>query len=377
MRLPPLSVYIHLPWCERKCPYCDFNSHEKSHVPEADYVQALVEDLQEDLPLVAGREIVSVFIGGGTPSLFSVAAVERLLDQLRATLPLAHNCEITMEANPGSSETEKFAGFQACGVNRLSLGVQSFSDSHLQSLGRVHSAAQAHKAIEQLMDAGFQNFNIDLMHGLPGQTPQEARDDVSQALSYNPPHLSWYQLTIEPNTAFYSAPPKLPEEDSLAMITDTGEALLNDAGMQNYEVSAYQLPRQYSRHNHNYWTFGDYLGLGAGAHAKITRNDGIIERFSRLKQPEAYLAALPQARRCHHRALSTEDRIGEFMLNALRLTAGFSKPTFSARTGIAFSMIAERVESLIHRGLLELDGENLRTTATGRRFLDSVVGEFF
>lgn len=377
MALPPLSVYIHLPWCERKCPYCDFNSHETKKLPEAQYIQALIQDLEEDLTLVQGREICSVFIGGGTPSLFSVDAIAKILQALSSRLILSDDCEITMEANPGSVEAAKFNGFRTGGVNRISLGIQSFNDEHLQALGRVHNAAQAHLAIDQALGAGFQNINLDLMHGLPGQSPENACEDLQKALNYSPSHLSWYQLTIEPNTAFYSSPPSLPEESLLADIQDAGEALLLSHSMNNYEVSAYAKPQKHSRHNFNYWSFGDYLGLGAGAHAKITHSSGAIERFSRLKQPDSYLCTAPQQRRCNQRLLSERDSVGEFMLNALRLTQGFSKPTFSARTGIDYALIAERVESLIAKELLEIHDTHIRTTALGRRFLDSVVGEFF
>lgn len=377
MELPPLSVYIHLPWCERKCPYCDFNSHETKVLPEQAYIEALLEDLHHDLPLVAGRAVRSVFIGGGTPSLFSVAAIGRLLDGMAGQLTLASDFEITLEANPGSAEAAKFAGFYSCGINRLSLGIQSFSDHQLQALGRIHSQAQAHRAIEYAREAGFQNFNIDLMHGLPDQTEQQAINDLEQALAYEPPHLSWYQLTIEPNTAFYCAPPQLPGDSALAAIQESGEAILQDHGMRNYEVSAYQRPGQHSRHNENYWSFGDYLGLGAGAHAKLTDRQGTVRRHARLRQPEAYLAAKPEQRICHQRQLSENDCIGEFMMNALRLTKGFTAQTFSSRTGLSFTTVERTVSSLVERQLLEQVGTTTRTTTLGRRFLDSVVGEFF
>lgn len=377
MDLPPLSVYIHLPWCERKCPYCDFNSHETHTIPVTQYTQALLQDLNEDIQYVESREIVSVFLGGGTPSLFPVEAIEQIIDGLKTTLTLASDCEITMEANPGSAEALKFKGFYAAGVNRLSVGVQSFSDRYLEGLGRVHNGAQAHEAIEHLVSAGFENFNIDLMHGLPGQSAKDAKSDLEQALAYEPTHLSWYQLTLEPNTAFYSSPPELPHEIQLAAIADDGEALLAAHGMRNYEVSAYEKQGNYSRHNMNYWSFGDYLGLGAGAHAKISQPEGDILRFSRLRQPDAYLASHPSKRRCNQRELAPEDRVGEFMLNALRLTAGFTRHTFTDRTGIDYRDVADQIESLVSRDLLEVKNEAIRTTALGRRFLDSVVEEFF
>ncbi|MFK7975998.1 MAG: radical SAM family heme chaperone HemW [Halioglobus sp.] len=377
MTLPPLSVYVHLPWCERKCPYCDFNSHETQSLPEAEYVESILQDLEEDLQFVEGREIVSIFIGGGTPSLFSVEAIEKIVQGIGGRLTLAKECEITMEANPGSAEARKFEGFFASGVNRLSLGVQSFNDAHLGKLGRVHSAAQAHQAIEYLHAAGFENFNLDLMHGLPGQTLNEAEEDLKQALAYKPTHLSWYQLTIEPNTVFYSSAPTLPEELELASIQDSGEALLASHEMHNYEVSAYGRLGEFSRHNINYWSFGDYLGLGAGAHSKITHASGSIRRFSRLKQPESYLRALPTERRSNQRVLTEEDKVGEFMLNALRLTDGFKRDSFESRTGISYSLIAERVDSLVSKNLLDSTQGNVSTTVMGRRFLDTVVEAFF
>ncbi len=270
MQLPPLGLYIHLPWCERKCPYCDFNSHESSHIPEQRYVEALLADLATDLPLVQGREVDTLFIGGGTPSLFSAAAIAQLLAGIASRVALADSLEATMEANPGSAEADKFAGFAQAGINRLSLGIQSFDDKRLQALGRIHNSDQAHAAIELARTSGFDSFNLDLMHGLPGQSRAGALADLRHAITYQPPHLSWYQLTIEPNTVFHKRPPLLPVEDTLADIQDDGEHLLASEGYNQYEVSAYSTQGFECRHNANYWSFGDYLGIGAGAHGKIT-----------------------------------------------------------------------------------------------------------
>ncbi|MBN7797274.1 radical SAM family heme chaperone HemW [Parahaliea mediterranea] len=374
---PPLGLYIHLPWCERKCPYCDFNSHEARDIPEAAYVDALLRDLEDELPRAQGRTVDTLFIGGGTPSLFSPGAIARLLSGIGARLPLSPDLEATMEANPGSAEAEKFAGFRAAGINRLSLGIQSFHDEQLRALGRVHSADQAHAAIAMARAAGFDNFNLDLMHGLPDQDGERGREDLRIALSYEPPHLSWYQLTIEPNTVFHKRPPALPVEDTLADIQEQGEAILRGGGLSQYEVSAWSRPGRECRHNLNYWSFGDYLGIGAGAHGKITHGDGRIERYAKRRQPGDYLAAGAGGFQASQRWLGVEELPGEYMLNALRLAQGTTLSNFEKRTGLDSQVIEPLLDRLASRGLVEAHDNVLRCTPTGWRFLDSVVGEFF
>ena len=377
MELPPLGLYIHLPWCERKCPYCDFNSHETRDLPEAQYIDALLQDLDADIPQLHQREVATLFIGGGTPSLFSAPGIARLLKELGNRIALSPTLEATMEANPGSAEADKFAAFRAAGINRLSLGIQSFQDEQLQALGRVHNSEQAHAAIDFARAAGFDSFNIDLMHGLPGQGIESADADLRTALSYQPAHLSWYQLTIEPNTVFHKRPPSLPVEDMLADIQDDGEHLLISNGLQQYEVSAYSQPGFECRHNRNYWSFGDYLGIGAGAHGKITAQDGSIQRTAKRRQPGDYMSSAAGAFTASTRVLTRDEIPGEFMLNALRLNQGFTISLFESRTGLSISSIQTQLEQLIDRGLLEQVESTIRTTALGRRFLDSVVAEFF
>ncbi len=374
LQLPPLSLYVHIPWCERKCPYCDFNSHEpQCGLPERAYVEALLRDLDDSLHYVKGRELLSIFIGGGTPSLFSIESIASLLRGIRQRLSLTEGCEITLEANPGSAEAEKFAGFADAGVNRLSLGIQSFSDSHLEALGRVHNADQAHAAVEMASASGVSSINIDLMHGLPGQSRDAAALDLQRAIACRTDHLSWYQLTIERNTAFYKNPPLLPIESELGDIQDHGENLIAAAGFENYEVSAYSQPGQLCRHNLNYWEFGDYLGIGAGAHGKISvPEQNLILRTTKRKQPEGYLAN-SEAKSVE---IAEQQRVGDFMLNALRLSAGVDTALFSARTGLRDDAYSKTAEALASKGLLTLDGNRIATTDLGRRFLDSVVSEF-
>ena len=376
--LPPLSLYIHIPWCQRKCPYCDFNSHQASReIPESAYVASLLQDLERDLCHVAGRPLQSIFIGGGTPSLFSAAAIETLLCGIRERLALAPDCEITLEANPGSAEAEKFSGFLAAGVNRISLGVQSLDNRLLQALGRVHSADEALAAIRLLASLPLQSFNLDLMHGLPDQTQTQARHDLRQALAAEPPHLSWYQLTIEPNTVYYTNPPALPTEKLLGDIQDRGEAQLARAGLQQYEVSAYARPGHQCRHNRNYWEFGDYLGIGAGAHGKVTLcNDHRIIRYSKTRLPADYLSRGNADFLAAKHDLTERQLAGEFMMNALRLNRGFNPASFASRTGIPLGRIEKTLERLINREMLEYRPDCLRPTPLGRRYLDTVVGEF-
>jgi len=375
--MPPLSLYIHLPWCERKCPYCDFNSHETSTVPQDKYIASLLRDLEGDLSFVQDRPIETLFIGGGTPSLFSAASIARLMQGIANCTALSPQLEATMEANPGSAEAEKFQGFREAGINRLSLGIQSFQDEQLQALGRVHNSDEAHSAIEMVRTAGFENFNIDLMHGLPGQSEAGAMADLKTAMAYRPPHLSWYQLTIEPNTVFYKRPPVLPVEDTLADIQEAGETVLDQGGYRQYEVSAYSRPNSACHHNLNYWSFGDYLGIGAGAHGKISFPDGRISRYSKRRQPTEYMPATVNEFTASSRDLEGDEIAGEYMLNALRLNRGFTAEQFRSRTGLHQDSIQEKVDSLLVRGLLFREGEEIRPSELGRRFLDTVVAEFF
>jgi oxygen-independent coproporphyrinogen-3 oxidase len=372
-----LGLYVHLPWCERKCPYCDFNSHESAAIPEGNYVAALLRDLEGEAQRAAGRTVGTVFIGGGTPSLFSADAIARLLEGVAQRLNLAREAEITLEANPGSADMAKFAAFRAAGVNRLSLGIQSFDDARLAALGRIHDSATALAAVDAARRAGFDNINLDLMHGLPGQSAAGGLADLKQAIALAPEHLSWYQLTIEPNTAFYRRPPELPLEDTLETLEHEGHALLEDAAYRRYEVSAFARPGRECRHNLNYWRFGDYLAIGAGAHGKLGVGPGAILRYAKLRQPQSYLNAAAGAMQGEARHITGEELAGEFMLNALRLTAGVPRASFSERTGLPWSQVAGRVDALVDRGLLAADTRQLRTTELGLRFLDSVVGSFF
>lgn len=378
MPLIPLALYIHLPWCIRKCPYCDFNSHQAaSHLPEKQYIQALLNDLSQELPSIWGRRLESIFIGGGTPSLFSADSIDELLAGIRALLPFRPNIEITLEANPGTFEQEKFKGFREAGVNRLSVGIQSFNPKHLQALGRVHNQAEALKAAELARYAGFDNFNLDLMFGLPQQSLEEALADLQQALDLQPTHLSWYQLTLEPNTLFYKHPPVLPDDDLLVDMQEAGQALLQQAGFEQYEVSAYAPTDRSCRHNLNYWQFGDYLGIGAGAHGKITDPFGQVTRHQKYRQPAQYLqqVALGQAR-SETQILKPEDLKFEFMLNALRLKAGFSLDLFAERTGLNPATLQAPLTFAEQQGWLSLQDRQVQTTELGWQFLNSVIRLF-
>ena len=377
MQLPPLGLYIHLPWCERKCPYCDFNSHEATDIPEDRYIGTLLQDLRKDSPMVQGRAVDTLFIGGGTPSLFSAAAIQKLMRGIAELIPLAPTLEATMEANPGSADADKFCAFKDAGINRLSIGIQSFDDAQLQTLGRAHTSDQAYAAINFARQAGFDSFNLDVMHGLPGQTLPSAKMDLLAAIACKPSHLSWYQLTIEPNTVFHKHPPLLPIEDELADIQQCGEQLLADNGYAQYEVSAYSKEGFNSRHNSNYWSFGDYLGIGAGAHGKISFPDGRIKRYNKKRQPKDYMSVASQAFVASTRALHRDEIVGEFMMNALRLNDGFSLQQFASRTGLDYAQLEPQLERLCQRELLVRDRNVVRATETGRRFLDSVVAAFF
>jgi len=406
--LPPLALYIHIPWCVRKCPYCDFNSHEaRDAVPEERYVAALVSDLERALPHVWGRRVYSVFFGGGTPSLFSARSVDAILSAVRARLPLAADAEVTLEANPGTAEAGKFRDFRAAGVNRLSLGIQSFNPRHLKALGRIHDEREARRAIE-IAQRDFDNVNLDLMYGLPGQSVEEALSDVEQALAFGPPHLSCYHLTIEPNTYFHRFPPKLPDDDAAAAMQDAIETRLAEAGYDHYEVSAYArrgvsatdreprnelliphpsslipktpslIPARSARcaHNLNYWTFGDYLGIGAGAHSKLT-SPGRVARQVRVKHPERYMESAEGGDPIQeqHEVLPEEVPL-EFMMNALRLNAGFAAALFEERAGLPLTAILRELESAERRGLIVRDHARIVPTLLGRRFLNDLLQIF-
>ncbi len=373
---PPLALYVHVPWCVRKCPYCDFNSHEAAGaIPEAEYVAALITDLQSALPLIWGRPLVSVFFGGGTPSLLSPAAVDELLAAFRALAMLSPEAEITLEANPGTVEAEKFAGFRAAGVNRLSLGIQSFNDEHLKALGRIHGAAEAKRAA-QLAGDHFESFNLDLMNGLPGQTTEQALTDLETALTFAPPHLSCYQLTLEPNTRFAAFPPALPEDDLCADMQDAIEARLAVAGYANYETSAFARTGHQCRHNLNYWHFGDYLGIGAGAHSKLTLHDRVLRQM-RWMHPSAYLENVRGGSPVQETSEVAASQLPfEFLMNALRLAAGFQPALFEARTAQPVSRILPQLRAAAVDGLIDIGRERITPTPRGRRFLNVLLERF-
>ena len=373
---PPLSLYIHLPWCVKKCPYCDFNSHATPALPEAAYIDALLSDLEQALPDIWGRRVHTVFFGGGTPSLFSAAGIDRILTGVRTLTPLAPNAEITLEANPGTVEANKFAGFREAGVTRASLGIQSFNPRHLQALGRIHDDAEARRAAE-LAATHFDTFNLDLMYALPGQSLADALADIDTALSFRPPHLSAYHLTLEPNTPFgHTAPPNLPDDDVAADMHQAIEARLLESGMQHYETSAYAQPQHASRHNLNYWQFGDYLGIGAGAHSKLSFHDRILRQM-RTKHPQQYMEAV--ARSTHiadARTLTRSDLPFEFMMNALRLNDGVPTTLFEERTGLPLIVCTAALEQARAKGLLTCDAAQLKPTLLGQRYLNDLLELF-
>jgi len=376
----PLSLYVHLPWCVRKCPYCDFNSHEagKQTLEEHDYVDALIRDLDQALPSIWGRRIHTLFIGGGTPSLFTAEALAELMAALRARLNLHPEIEVTLEANPGTAEAERFHDYRRLGVNRLSIGVQSFDDTCLGQLGRIHSADEAHKAIELAQEAGFDDINLDLMFGLPGQDPGKAMQDLNEAVAHQPNHLSRYQLTIEPNTAFFSRPPVLPEDEMIGLMQEQGDEFLASQGYQHYEISAYARPDARCLHNLNYWQFGDYLGLGAGAHSKLTDvAAGSVTRFARHRLPDRYMALAGSDKAIvQERQLNQNDLVLEFMMNALRLSNGVPSALFQQRTGLPLSVIQTELEKAEERDLLEWDIGTIKPTAKGRRYLNDLLQIF-
>jgi len=373
---PPLSLYIHLPWCVKKCPYCDFNSHAAQTLPEAAYIDALLLDLERALPDIWGRRIHTVFFGGGTPSLFSADGIDRILTGVRTLTPLMPDAEITLEANPGTVEADRFAGFRAAGVTRVSLGIQSFNPRHLKALGRIHDDAEARRAAE-LAANHFDTFNLDLMVALPDQTMAEALADIDAALTFQPPHLSAYHLTLEPNTPFgHTAPPNLPDHDLAADMLQAIGVRLEDAGMQHYETSAYARPGHASRHNLNYWQFGDYLGIGAGAHSKLGFHDRILRQM-RVKHPQQYMDAVQAGTHVADvRVLTRADLPFEFMMNALRLIEGVPTALFEERTGLPRVVCTAALERARAQGLLERDATRLRPTLLGQRFLNDLLALF-
>lgn len=378
LSLPPLSLYIHIPWCVRKCPYCDFNSHqgEPGTLPISEYVEMLKQDLLKDAHWAQHRKLDSIFFGGGTPSLMPNDAIASILEFVNDIVGINPNAEITLEANPGTVEHHNFRELRATGVNRLSLGVQSFNEGHLQKLGRIHSANDAQTAVKRAQDGGFSNINIDLMHGLPNQSVEQALSDLDTAISLKPQHLSWYQLTIEQNTVFYSQPPKLPEDDILADIFDAGYARLAENGFKQYEISAYCQDGKTSSHNMNYWTFGDYLAIGAGAHGKITMPESnAIIRFQKTRLPKDYLDNLTEFT-SKTQEIKPEARTMEFMMNALRLTQGIERTLFQSRTGLAIDSLHSRFNTLEKQGLLRPDPDMIHLTPKGTAFLNSVLEQF-
>lgn len=376
LTLPPLALYVHIPWCVRKCPYCDFNSHAASpELPEDAYISALLSDLDQDLPYAQGRELTSIFFGGGTPSLFSAQALGRLLEGVQARIPFANDIEITLEANPGTFEQAKFVAYRTLGINRLSIGVQSFQPAKLEKLGRIHTGDEALRAAEMARRAGFDNFNLDLMHGLPDQSLDEALDDLRQAIALAPTHLSWYQLTLEPNTVFWNQPPELPEDDILWDIQEAGQALLAAQGYAQYEVSAYAKPGKQARHNLNYWSFGDFIGIGAGAHGKLTGLDGSIRRTWKTRLPKDYLN-LAKPFKAGDKPLPAEELPFEFMMNALRLTEGVDAALFEARTGLPLASLADARREAEQKGLLRVEPARLVATPRGQLFLNDLLQLF-
>lgn len=374
---PPLSLYIHLPWCVKKCPYCDFNSHGTGGAafPEKAYIDALIRDLDLELPGIRDRQISSIFIGGGTPSLFSADSLHLLLSSLRARMKFVPDIEITLEANPGTVESARFRSYRDAGINRLSIGIQSFNDAMLNRLGRIHDGADAANAIRTAQAAGYDLINLDLMYGLPDQTLVQAMEDIHQALEHKSAHLSWYQLTIEPNTLFYKDRPALPEEDAIWEIQQQGQSLLAAAAYHQYEISAYATSGNACRHNLNYWQFGDYLGLGAGAHGKLTvPAQGQIYRFVRHRLPERYIRLAGTDKAISSRKnLDNEDIILEFMMNNLRLTGGFDSVLFSERTGLSVDLIADRLSDAVIKGWLQRDDDRIRPTVTGLNYLNDLL----
>lgn len=373
---PPLSLYIHIPWCVRKCPFCDFNSHEaKQDIPEAAYVDALIQDLEQSTPLIWGRKIHSVFFGGGTPSLFSGESIDKILSHVRMLTPLEYGAEITLEANPGTVDTAHFKAYKEAGVNRVSLGIQSFDDRYLKALGRIHDTEQAQQAAQLAIDT-FERVNLDVMYALPEQSLEDALRDADIACQLKPAHLSFYHLTLEPNTAFHRTPPSLPDDDTSATMQEEIEQRLAQHGYVNYETSAFAQPGMQCKHNLNYWTFGDYLGIGAGAHSKLSFHDKLI-RQSRHKHPKRYMEFVPQGKAVDQEWRIEQNALGfEFMMNALRLHDGFSPDLFQQRTGMPLITIRDMLQAAVQQGLLEHQEISIRPTLKGRRFLNNLLEMF-
>ncbi|WP_299020476.1 radical SAM family heme chaperone HemW [uncultured Photobacterium sp.] len=377
---PPLSLYVHIPWCVQKCPYCDFNSHAlKTDIPELDYIDALIDDLETDLAayqLENGyRPLHSIFIGGGTPSLISPEEIGRLLQAIEARIPFSPDIEITMEANPGTVEAGRFNAYREVGVNRISIGIQSFQDEKLKRLGRIHGCDEAIRAAQLATEAGLNSFNVDLMHGLPDQSIEDALSDLQQAIALNPPHLSWYQLTIEPNTLFYSKPPTLPDDDDLWDIFEQGHKLLTEAGYVQYEISGYSKPGKQCRHNLNYWRFGDYLGIGCGSHGKISFADGTITRTVKVKHPRGYLN--PEKPYLDQETqVENSERPFEFFMNRFRLLESFPKKDFIERTGLPLSAIESSIDWAINLNYLEDQDDKWQITEHGKLFLNDLLAAF-
>ncbi|MFB2655388.1 radical SAM family heme chaperone HemW [Shewanella xiamenensis] len=376
LTLPPLSLYIHIPWCVQKCPYCDFNSHgQHGELPQQAYVDALLADLRQDLHLVQGRKLHTIFIGGGTPSLFDASQIKRILDGANALIPFSDGIEITMEANPGTLEHDDFSAYRAAGVTRLSIGVQSFSKDKLNLLGRIHDQNEAQIAAQKASQAGYLSFNLDLMHGLPNQSFTEAMADIDTAASLNPPHLSWYQLTIEPNTLFHSKPPQLPDDEDLWQIYEQGQQKLAALGYEQYEISAYAKPGYQCRHNLNYWQFGDYLGIGCGAHGKVTLpEENRIIRTVKIKHPKGYLAASNYT--FEQTEVAQEDRALEYLMNRLRLMTPIPKQEFEDRTGLHRDTLKDGMEKAKQRGLLTESAEHWQLTSKGHMFVNDLLTQF-
>lgn len=372
---PPLSLYIHVPWCIQKCPYCDFNSHKLTQsVDENHYIDNLIKDLKYDYTLCSQKQLSSIFIGGGTPSLLSASAYARLFNAIQQLFSFADECEITLEANPGTVDQQRFKEYRAIGINRLSLGIQSFNDAHLKRLGRIHDGNQAHKAIQVARHAGFDNLNLDIMHGLPSQTTQQGLEDLSTAIKSAPEHLSWYQLTIEPNTVFYSKPPKLPDDENLWELEAAGFELLRDSNYTRYEISAFSVEGKQCLHNKNYWLFGDYLGIGAGAHAKITTDDGIL-RLQKTRQPTGYLDR-NKPFTCKKAQLTPQEILFEFMLNVSRLEQAIPFDLFSKRTGLSQDSLLKSLREAIDKELLTVTEQSFQTTPLGRQFTNELQALF-
>ena len=375
LKLPPLSLYVHMPWCVRKCPYCDFNSHQSpQNLPAEEYIQALIADLENDLPMVWGRPVGSIYFGGGTPSLFSADQISMFLSAVRARLELRPDVEITLEANPGTIEHDSFSAYADAGINRVSLGVQSFDDELLRRIGRIHGRDEIEQSLQSLITAGISNFNIDLMYALPGQSAAQSSCDIELALDASPTHISFYHLTIEPNTAFASQPPELPAEDMAWEMQQAGLELLEAAGFDQYEISAYAKTGMQSRHNMNYWRYGDFLAVGAGAHGKITLpGEDRVLRYAKHRQPKRYMKALQSQDWCAETVeLSNEDRVFEFFLNQLRMKNGVYIEDFTARTGLTWQVVEPRVQKALEKGLLERREKRLKPTGLGWKFVNDI-----